>query len=167
MKRLSFLVACAACGLVWGALAALSARHLELFDASLQIIVFSTAVGILIGYLSKWIYVRDTWWLIPWSLATLYVGVALLACLGGLYRIAFPVVPVQPPMGPIDVVVYGTATTIWGFTKGLYFLFFWPLSTLNHIVLRRIYLRLFSPLMTSPNEQHIDQLMVAIDRTKV
>lgn len=138
-----FTLACATSGFVWGLIATGVVRSTGNPNAGWQVVALSVIIGVVIGYLSVWFYFQRSWILIPWSIGSLYTAAALLAALGTVWLIAAPgQVPVQPPRGPATLVAEGILYALRVLTFGMHLLYLWPLSLINHALLRRLLLRI-------------------------
>lgn len=133
------LIAAAGSGLVWGVAIAGASATVGGLDSPFAIVVSSLIIGVANGVASKWIYLKDWRLLIPWSLATLYVSVAMLTAMCVTFEmIVNPVIGILPPRSACEIVAEGVLFIVVGFTTQLYALIGWPLAFCNHWMLRRL-----------------------------
>jgi hypothetical protein len=135
----SFAIACAASGVFWGALATAVAHvaKKDITNVSWQVMLASVLIGTGIGLVSPWFYSHRRSLFLFWSVASLYVGVASLAAIGGIHAAVFGP-PLVPPMSSGAIVAYWVFMLLWVFTRGLFVVYFLPLSVMNHVLLRKL-----------------------------
>ena len=137
-----FTIAALLLGLVWGA--GMLVLIWPVFGAATAGgFLVSPFIGLVVGHSSIPIYRRNWWWLLPWSVVSLYVGAILIGVTLGIFDLAFRVMRNQGPAALVDfpaLIVQLVFAVIWGLSH-IYLLYLWPLALASHIVLREVWLR--------------------------
>lgn len=123
-------------GLLWGIIGSLATQssfgRFSWFVAPLGMVI-----GLLVYWLSRRFYSKPVWMLIPVSLISTFLGVALFGICLGLIDLS----RATPDRIPWAVVAQAMNACLWGLIFIPVFCLLFPLSLANHTLIRHLTLR--------------------------
>ena len=126
------IVASALTGVAWGLVAAYFTSTSTVFGSIAWMAAFSwPLIGVFIYLVSRFIYRRSVWWMIPWTLVSTYLALILFGLALGIADAMRPI-----PRNTIAVIAQSVLMCLWGFTFIPFFwLFLLPVAG-NHALIR-------------------------------